>query len=212
MRPVDRGPRPQDENGRPRQFRPYRNAKADLLERLGGYCSYCERPGDLHVEHVIPKFHRKDLEEEWTNFLLACVNCNSTKGDGNLSRDGYLWPDEDNTLAAFEYLPEGIVRVAGSLSERERARARRLSELVGLDRRPGRDPRATDLRWRKRREAWRVACYARHRYQEDPDIVDLVIILAKANGFWSVWMTVFAEHSEVCDRLQKVFPGTVIRE
>ena len=163
---------------------------------------------------MIPKHpkHRKDLEEEWTNFLLACVNCNSTKRDRNNSRDGYLWPDEDNTWAAFEYLPEGIVRVAGSLPEHERARATRLSELVGLERRPGRGPRATDLRWRKRREAWRVACYARQRYQEDPDIVDLVIILAKAIGFWSVWMTVFAEHSEVCNRLQQVFPGTAIRE
>ena len=212
MRPVDRGPVPQEETGRPRQFRPYQNAKADLLERLGGYCSYCERPGNLHVEHVIPKDHRTDLEEAWTNFLLACVNCNSTKGARNISRDGYLWPDEDNTWAVFEYFRDGIVRVADSLSAHERARARRLSELVGLERRPGRDLRARDLRWRKRREAWRVAWDARQRYQEDPDIADLVIILAKAYGFWSVWMTVFAGHSEVCDCLQQVFPGTAIRE
>ena len=131
---------------------------------------------------------------------------------GNLSRDGYLWPDEDNTWVAFEYLPEGIVRVAGSLSEHERARAKELSKLVGLERGPRRDPRASDLRWRKRREAWRVARVARQRYQENPDVVDLVIDLAKAHGFWSVWMTVFAEHSEVCDRLQREFPGTAIRE
>lgn len=210
MRPVDRGPVPQDENSRSRRFRPYRKAKADLLERLGEYCSYCERPGDLHVEHVIPKVHREDLEEEWTNFLLACVNCNSTKGDGNLSRDGYLWPDEDSTWAAFEYLPEGIVRVADSLSKHERARAERLSELVGLERRPGRDLQARDLRWRKRSEAWNVARITRQRYQENPD-VEFVVILAKAHGFWSVWMTVFAEHTEVRDRLQQAFPGTAMR-
>ena len=212
MRPVDRGPVPQDETGRSRRFRPYRNAKAELLERLGGYCSYCERRGDLHVEHVIPKDCRTDLEEAWTNFLLACVNCNSIKGKRNTSRDGYLWPDEDNTWAAFEYLPEGIVRVAGSLSEHERARAEELSKLVGLERRPGRDLRARDLRWSKRGEAWGVARVARQRYQENPDVVDLVIDLAKAHGFWSVWMTVFAEHSEVRDRLQREFPGTAIRE
>ena len=86
-----------------------------------------------------------------------------------------------------------------------------MSELVGLERRPGRGPRATDLRWRKRREAWEVARVARQRYRGNRD-ADLVMDLAKAHGFWSVWMTVFAEPSAVCDRLRQVFPGTAIRE
>ena len=37
-------------------------------ERLiGNYCSYCERTGDLHVEHVISRKRCLELEEEWTN-------------------------------------------------------------------------------------------------------------------------------------------------
>ena len=44
-----------DAQNNPKRFQPYNKAKADLLDRLGEYCSYCERPGDLHVEHVVPK-------------------------------------------------------------------------------------------------------------------------------------------------------------
>ena len=199
-----------DDDGNPREFRPYRTAKADLLARIGGYCSYCERTGDLHVEHVVPRRHRPDLEEEWTNFLLGCANCNGIKKDRNNSRDGYLWPDQDDTRAAFEHLPDGIVRVRDELPEPFRADAARLFDLVGLGRRPNNDPRASDLRWRKRREAWGQAEHARQaiRNGAGPNAVDLVIELAAAVGFWSVWMTVFADNQQVRDRLRQRFPGT----
>ena len=94
MRRVDRGSWPLDDANNPKSFQPYNKAKADLLSRLGGYCSYCERTGDLHIEHVVPTNHRPDLEQEWTNFLFGCANCNAIKGDRNLSRNGYLWPDQ----------------------------------------------------------------------------------------------------------------------
>ncbi|NKC14212.1 MAG: hypothetical protein GKR94_19135 [Gammaproteobacteria bacterium] len=71
------------------------------------YRSDCERTGDLHVEHVIPSNHRPELEQEWTNFLLGCVNCNAIKGDRDDSRNDCLWPDQDDTEAAFSYLPDG---------------------------------------------------------------------------------------------------------
>ena len=67
MRPVDRGPWPLDDENRTKSLHPYQRAKADLLERLGNYCSYCERTGDLHVEHVISRKRCLELEEEWTN-------------------------------------------------------------------------------------------------------------------------------------------------
>ena len=72
MRRVDRGPHPLDDANRPKRFHPYNKAKSDLLERIGEYCSYCERTTDLHVEHVVPRCRRPELAEEWTNFLLAC--------------------------------------------------------------------------------------------------------------------------------------------
>lgn len=207
MRPVDRGPWPPDHDGQPKRFHPYQRAKADLLSRLGEYCNYCERKDALHVEHVVPLSHRPGLGEEWCNFLLGCVNCNSIKGNRNPSRDGYVWPDGDDTRRLFEYLPEGIVKVGHGLPEPIRTRAENLFELVGLGRRPTNDPCARDLRWRKRKEAWRTAEFARDKFDRIGDI-DRVVELAKATGFWSVWMTVFNGHPQVCDRLRRCFPGT----
>ena len=208
MRRIDRGPHPLDDGNGPKGFHPYNMAKSDLLERIGEYCSYCERTRDLHVEHVVPKRRRPDLAEDWTNFLLGCSNCNGIKRDRNHSRDGYLWPDSDDTQAAFEYLPDGIVRVRQDISEPERAPAESLFELVGLGRRPSADPRARDLRWRKRREAWRQAVEARRVFEDRTDVVDWIVQLAVAVGFWSVWMTVFADHPQVCNFLRQRFPGT----
>ena len=211
MRRVERGPRPLDDGNNPKRHHPYNEAKSDLLERIGGYCSYCERPGELHVEHVVPRHHRQDLAEEWTNFLLGCANCNGIKGHRNDSRSGYLWPDQDDTEAAFEYLPDGIVQVRPDLSERDRVQATNLFNLVGLGRRPAANPRASDLRWRKRREAWGQAVEAREtlRRADDGDgVLELVVRLAAAVGFWSVWMTVFADLPRVRELLRDRFPGT----
>lgn len=207
MRPVDRGPRPRDAQGIPKGFHPYQKAKAELLARLGEYCNYCERTDCLHVEHVVPRNHRPDLEEEWCNFLLGCVNCNSIKRDRNRSRNGYVWPDRDDTSRLFEYLPDGIVKVRQKTPKAVRTRAEKLFELVGLGRRPTNDPCARDQRWRKRREAWRLAVDTQKAIEAGGD-VDQAIVLAKAVGFWSVWMTVFAGHPQICDRLRQGFPGT----
>ncbi|TGG90120.1 MAG: HNH endonuclease [Aphanocapsa feldmannii 277cV] len=114
MRRVDRGPWPLDEKNpeKRKRFHPnkkYQEARADLFARLGDYCSYCERcRSDLHVEHVIPRNHREDLAGEWTNFLLGCKNCNGTKKDRNRSRNGYLWPDERESLLDFSRYSSAI--------------------------------------------------------------------------------------------------------
>ena len=84
--------------------------------------------------------------------------------------DGYLWPDQDDTRAAFEYLPEGIVQVRTELSEATRVKAENLYELIGLGRRPTNDSQARDLRWRKRREAWGQAINAKRRFEDGAEI------------------------------------------
>ena len=207
MRRVDRGPWPLDDAGNPKRFHPYGKAKADLSGRLGEDCNYCERLGDLDVEHVVPRSHRPDLEDEWSSFLLGCRNCNSIKKDRNTSRDGYIWPDRDDTQAAFEYFPGGIVKVRTDPPGSVRTKAANLFDLVGLGRLPIDDQGAKDPRWRKRRSAWGQAEFARKKLEEGADI-DLVIRLARETGFWSVWMTVFANHPQVRSRLQRCFPGT----
>lgn len=99
MRPVDRGDSPN--NG---DFENYRDAYIPLLARLGPYCSYCERriQTNLAVEHIQPKadYLYPELEGRWENYLLACVNCNSTKGDKDVRPENFYLPDRDNTLAA----------------------------------------------------------------------------------------------------------------
>ena len=108
MRPVDRGESPQRED-----FENFRDAFGPLVGRLGPYCSYCERRicTDLAVEHIQPKDVDlyPELEGSWNNYLLACKNCNSTKGHKDVLPENYYLPDRDNTLAAFDYLPDGSI-------------------------------------------------------------------------------------------------------
>ena len=131
MRSVDRGPWPNGNDGRPIPFPEYGHAKGPLIARIGEFCSYCERRGDLHVEHVVPKSVGCELEREWSNFLLGCVNCNSRKSKKNDSRQGFLWPDTDDTFGAFVYRSGGRVSVNDRLAQGEHLKASALFGLVG---------------------------------------------------------------------------------
>lgn len=155
MRPVDKGAAPTE------AFTRYADAAAPLIERLGRYCSYCERQIETHlaVEHVRPKLKAPELSLSWSNFLLACSNCNSCKGTSAVVLSDYFWPDRDNTLRAYEYTNGGLVRPSAGLSEINRARAEASIALLGLDRYPGSPaggPTEHDLRWLRRREVWAV--------------------------------------------------------
>ena len=138
MRPIDRGPAP-------RAYAEYGDAIGDLVDRLGRYCSYCERrlPTHLAVEHMAPKSLHEGRELDWFNFLLGCVNCNSTKGNKDVSDEDVLWPDQHNTMLAIEYSPGGFVQVAGKLDDGLRQRAEVSSILslwTGTVQRDGRRP------------------------------------------------------------------------
>ena len=121
MRPVNRGVAP-------RTYARYGEAIGDLEDRLGIYCSYCERwiPVGLAVEHKAPKSRHPSRELEWDNFLLGCTNCNSVKGDTDVADDEILWPDRDNLMLALEYSKGGFVGLAGSLDPSIKPRARKL--------------------------------------------------------------------------------------
>lgn len=203
MRSVDRGAWPTGDDGGRIPFPEYGHAKLPLIERLGEYCSYCERPGDLHVEHVVPKTKAPKLETEWSNFLLGCVNCNSRKLNENDSRDGYLWPDSDDTFSAFVYRSGGRVGVNDGLGGDERRKAQALFELVGL----GGIGTRTDRRRHKRRQAWDQANEVRGLIDDDNSRI-LAVKLALGTGFFSVWMAVFQDDEDMCRRLVSAFPGT----
>ena len=209
MRPVARGPWPTENDGAQKSFASdYKLAKADLLKRLGEFCSYCERRGDLHVEHVVPKNKDIKLKFDWSNFLLGCVNCNSIKSNKNASRKGFLWPDRDNTFIAFTYSEGGLVHVADGLPKAKAARTKKLYELVGLGRKVEFVKTASDLRWRKRRIAWDVATNTLIEWHAKKITVDTIRDLAVGYGFFSIWMTVFANELMIKSMLIASFPGT----
>lgn len=203
MRSVDRGPWPRGNDGLPVSFSRYRDAKPLLIERIGEYCSYCERPGDLHVEHVVPVSVDRGLEAAWTNFLLGCVNCNSRKSNHNASRDGYLWPDRDDTFGAFVYRSGGRVSVNCKLSAEGHDKASALFDLLKL----GATKPPTDRRRHKRRQAWDQAVEVRRLVNGDRSR-RLAIEVAKGTGYYSVWMAVFHDDDDMRRRLAQAFPGT----
>ncbi|MGK7873382.1 MAG: HNH endonuclease [Xenococcaceae cyanobacterium] len=209
MRPVERG-------SAPRTYTRYGDALGDLEERLGIYCSYCERrlPVGLAVEHVVPKALNSELETEWTNFLLGCTNCNSVKGKQAVEVEDFLWPDQDNTFLAFGYTEGGFVQLADDMNEEQQAKAQALLNLVGLQRHqaPGWDtPAPRDKRWQQREEIWRMAEKCREKFEilgQADAAKELVLKVVQSYGFFSVWMTIFDAYPDIKRGLIQLFPGT----
>jgi uncharacterized protein (TIGR02646 family) len=209
MRPINRGSVPVDGLGNAKVFAQYADAREDLFTRIGRYCSFCERliKAGLAIEHIRHKNAYPALEREWTNFLLACGNCNSTKSTKAVGRFLFL-PDRDNTFRAIEYQVGGLVNTVKTLRSSLKAKATRLIRLVGLDKVPSRDPQAKDLRWNDRRESWDKAARYLRKYQTGTIGIDEVAELCQADGHWSIWMTVFAGVRPVRLALIAAFPGT----
>lgn len=217
MRPVDRGPWPLDNNNQPKAFSSYGMARRDLIARMGQYCSYCETRlnASLAVEHVQPKALVPALLLDWTNFLLACTNCNSTKGDSHVTLTDYFWPDIHNTCIPFVYKGDGKIDRSPDLSAQEQSKAQAMLDLVGLQRYSN-TATASDRRWINRKEAFEKAVRAKDNLAlvtaQGPDVrsafVALLADLATASGFFTVWLIVFREEHDVLSRLLNAFPGT----
>lgn len=210
MRPVDRGEAP-------REYSKYEEAKGDLVLRLGLFCSYCERPIKtlLAVEHVLPKSLYPEFKTAWSNFVLGCTNCNSTKGNRDVNRSEVILPDQDNAFRAFVYAPEGTVRPNVTLSNAVQEKAARTLWLTGLDKFPDEFEEEADQiaaleRWQQRSLAWREAGDQWRQLQsyDTGPLRKTIARLALATGFFSVWMAVFREDADMRRRFIEVFPGT----
>jgi len=206
MRPVERG-------APPNAYTDYALAQPDLIAVLGRYCSYCGRfiAEGIAVEHKRSK--KRYLSERllWPNFLLACSNCNSSKGHKKIRLNEFLWPDTDNTLRAICYAAGGVVRSSRLLPSRIRRRANKTIRLLGLDRQPGGHHGVTDrdYRWLDRRNQWDKA----ELFRQQLLVYDTVaqrgaIIQAAQDGIFSVWWSVFAGDTDMRRRLREAFPGT----
>lgn len=225
LRPVSRGSDPF--NG---QLSCYQDAKPNLIRRIakgqtsgghhsGSYCSYCERNivTGLAVEHIEPKggSHRQPhLINQWSNFLLACTNCNSTKGDKKVTFSDLLFPDRDNTFYAFQYNPDGTIEPNPSLSgTRQFKMAQDTLTLVGLDKSiPNNMPADLALeRTEQRMQAWGQAERAKEIYLTNTNnqlIIELVVGQMINVGFFSVWMTVFKNISDMKIAFIRAISGT----
>lgn len=213
MRPVNRGPWPQ-RGGANVTFAPYGEARPYLIARLGDYCSYCGLPlENPQVEHMSPKSLAPALKEDWDNFLLGCVWCNTTKGDKPMTAT-LLWPDTDNTLRAFDVLVGGRLKVNHRFNPTIRARIEETASLTGLLRYPGgpEEPTASDRRYEKRAVVWRLAVGWRERLVmfDSPALRDAVIDIARGFGFFAVWYHTFKRDPDMCRRLIDAFPGTAM--
>lgn len=219
MRPVERGAWP-TKNGERVKFKKYSRARGDLVDRMGQFCSYCEQmlPASVAVEHVQPKALEPGLEKDWENFLLACTNCNSTKGDKEVDLNQFVWPDKDYTYLYFSYSADGKVRVKSGLSSREKEKAEALIKLVGLQKRPPKVgtvayQEASDRRWVNRKAEWAIAeTVKKDDYlvlkEVFPERALNTLAVAAGKGFWSVWYTVFKDLPEVRKRLIEQYKGT----
>lgn len=223
MRPFKRGPSPIVGD-----YPDYSDAKTDLISRFSSgliqgkpkvaYCSYCERVINtgLAVEHIQPKkgkYSHPMLIGRWDNFLLACVNCNSSKGSKGIFFDYLLFPDRDNTFKAFVYKADGKIYINRTNNVVMQSLAINTLKLTGLDKvsRETTDDNGNLIaqdRINQRMEAWGTAEVLLSIYLKDKqnnDIREMIAMQMVTTGYFSVWMTVFAEHDEI----KKIFIDSI---
>lgn len=207
MRPVDKG-------SSPKVYRAYQDARDDLLERLGTYCSYCEMSikNMPEVEHVIPRVNG-GAELEWENFLLSCKYCNTSKSDHNQNRSDYLWPDEADTFKVFQYEPHHPIKVSSAIIGDEHIKAQNTIDLMKLDRQPGSANWSNhkDTRYKSRANAWGMAMDAYEdlkKVRDDEYVMKWICQSAIECGHFSIWMEVFKTHIKMRELLVDSFKGT----
>ena len=123
----------------PSGYRDYADYKDWLRDEFDFRCVYClrreswgRRRAVWAVEHMIPRKERPDLATEYTNLVLACASCNSTK-----SASGHM-PDP----CVFAYGKLVSVSADGTITSHSRD-GLRLIRIAGLD-----DADATE--WRRK--------------------------------------------------------------
>ncbi len=214
MRPIDKGDYLET-------FSNYQDAQGVLIDRIGGNCSYCERfiPAGIHVEHKKPKDEYPQLRNEWTNFLLACLNCNSSKGSGELELTDYVWPDTENTLLAFRYEANGKIFPVIGFNQILDSKIENTWKLLGLNKHPDKSeaefvsPSKKDSRWIQRSTEWDKAISKKGTLSKDDttNLRECIVELALAKGMFSIWYTVFSDDENMKQRLINAFPKTALQ-
>jgi HNH endonuclease len=194
-------------------YNPYSDAKRPLVENLGGYCSYCERPlpgSELDVEHVLHKDLHGDQEFAWVNFLLSCSNCNRAKWDKPVDLHYHYFPHLVNTYTVFKGCLGLNTEPRDNLQPHEIVAANDTLKLLHLERNPFSAERSTpaDDRYKYRNLASSKVTRYLSKYTHGELTLEILIDYAVAIGYWSIWMDAFAAYPAVQDALIAAFPGT----
>lgn len=192
---------------------PYTRAKRPLVDNIGDYCSYCERPlpgSELDVEHVMPKDLPPHEATKWTNFLLACSNCNRAKWNNPVDLNHHHFPHLVNTYAIFDGRFGSNLGLRNGLQIADQKRAENTIQLLRLNRNSTTDPAATDGddRYVYRNAASSLVTKYLTKWLNGECHTEVIVDLARGYGYWSIWMDAFVAYPEVQDALIAAFPGT----
>jgi hypothetical protein len=199
------------------EYNPYGNAKTDLINEIGAYCSYCEKKinrSSLIIEHVFGKKVENNngdliydnLKFRWDNFLLACCNCNSVKGKKDVRLINPFLPHINNLVHFIAIINGGSIRIKNDVDGNNLTRTKAYIDLVGLDREPSHPQYSNgDDRWENRLEAKDLAERYFVKYKSTPKQTDIetIITLAVSRGFFSIWYYQFLGFDEVVEALIK---------
>lgn len=172
---------------------------------------------NLAVEHIQPKGlpQYDGLKCSWDNFLLGCINCNSTKGDKDVLLDQCFLPDRDNTFAAYAYTLDGKVEPSQHLTAPQRQMALNTLSLTDLDKAAntviGENGKLIAIdRFAQRMEAFLTARDSLQDLETNPtpELRRQIARTATAVGFFSIWMTVFGGDTDMRRRFIEAFLGT----
>jgi uncharacterized protein (TIGR02646 family) len=202
MRPVDKG-------AAPRAYTDYGQARHDLAERIGYYCSYCEMKvyNSIEVEHILPQ-NQGGAVLDWSNFLLSCKYCNTIKSDHNANTTDYFWPDIDNTDLAFTYSEANVIQPTALSTQALIDKATATINLMGLDRFKGgvNTPTFADTRWRSREEIWTLAKLSYNNWIIAPiPVMANQIGQTSLSGHYSIWCKVFENVPEVTIEIDNAY-------
>lgn len=190
-------------------------------------------PGIVFIDeldlHLHPKWQRRVIEDlrrtfpkiqffatTHSPFLIQSLRSGEELVllEGQL--DVILLPDRDNTFAAFVYSADGKVAPAPGLSAGLRKMADDTLGLTGLDKKISvvHDENGKQVaidRVSQRMEVWAIAEEVRNAVLGNPGNISvrrLAVKLALAEGFFSIWMTIFEADVDMRNRLIDAFNGT----
>jgi 5-methylcytosine-specific restriction endonuclease McrA len=201
MRPVNKGTAP-------KVYTNYGDARHDLAERIGYYCSYCE----MGVHNMIEVEHKLPIDQggnrlDWNNFLLSCKYCNTIKKARNTNLTDHFWADRDNTDLVFDYDEVNVIIPKNTLDANLTTKANSTIDLMGLNRIPGGvKPTEADTRWRSRQEIWDLAKLSFSNWQQAPiPAMANTIATASLIGHYSIWCKVFENEQVVLDEIDTIY-------